>query len=185
MTASRIYTKTGDDGTTGLLHGGRVSKGDELVGAYGDIDEAIATLGAARAAGLEPRLAEIVLRLQRELFAVAADLAASPRQRRRLVPGISLVTAGMTAGLEQIIDDLVAGRPLRPVFVVPGTTLAGAMLDLGRAVVRRAERHAVRARACGRPVSDEALRYLNRLSDLLFVLARRAAGGTGEPATHD
>lgn len=123
MTASRIYTKTGDDGTTGLLHGGRVSKGDELVGAYGDIDEAIATLGAARA-GLEPRLAEIVLRLQRELFAVAADLAASPRQRRRLVPGISLVTAGMTVGLEQIIDDLVAGRPLRPVFVVPGTTLA-------------------------------------------------------------
>ncbi|MGH3186819.1 MAG: hypothetical protein ACRDPY_50045 [Streptosporangiaceae bacterium] len=65
MTGSRIYTKTGDDGTTGLLHGGRVSKGDQLVGAYGDIDEAVAALGAARAAGLEPRLAEIVLRVQR------------------------------------------------------------------------------------------------------------------------
>ncbi|MGH3070438.1 MAG: cob(I)yrinic acid a,c-diamide adenosyltransferase, partial [Streptosporangiaceae bacterium] len=158
MTGSRIYTKTGDDGTTGLLHGGRVSKGDELVGAYGDIDEVIAALGAARAAGLEPRLSETVLRVQRELFAVAADLAANPRQRRRLVPGISLVTAEMTADIEQLIDALVAERPLRPVFVVPGATQSGALLDLARAVVRRAERHAVRARACGRSVSDEVLR---------------------------
>jgi len=178
MTRSRIYTKTGDDGTTGLLYGGRVSKGDELVDAYGDIDEAVAALGAARAAGLEPRL-------QRELFAVAADLAASPRQRNRLVPGISLVTAEMTADVEQLIDDLIAERPLRPVFVVPGATQAGALLDLARAVARRAERHAVRARACGRPVGDEVLRYLNRLPDLLFVLARHAAGSTEEPASHD
>jgi cob(I)alamin adenosyltransferase len=185
MTRSRIYTKTGDDGTTGLLHGGRVSKGDELVDAYGDIDEAVAALGAARAAGLEPRLAGIVLRLQREMFAAAADLAASPRQRRRLAPGISLVTAEMTAGVEQIIDYLVAERPLRPVFVVPGATQAGAMLDLARAVVRRAERHAVRARSCGHLVADEVLAYLNRLSDLLFVLARHAAGDAAEPASHD
>ncbi|MGH3216557.1 MAG: cob(I)yrinic acid a,c-diamide adenosyltransferase [Trebonia sp.] len=185
MTASRIYTKTGDDGTTGLLYGGRVSKGDELVDAYGDIDEAVAVLGAARAAGLEPRLSGMVLRLQRELFAVAADLAASPRQRRRLVPGISLVTAEMTDVVEQQIDALVAERPLRPVFVVPGTTLTGAMLDIGRAVVRRAERHAVRVSVSGHPVSDEALRYLNRLSDLLFILARHAADGTEEPASHE
>jgi cob(I)alamin adenosyltransferase len=134
MTESRIYTKTGDDGTTGLLYGGRVSKGDELVDAYGDIDEAVAALGAARAAGLEPRLSGVALRLQRELFAVAADLAASPRQRNRLVPGISLVTAEMTADVEQLIDDLIAERPLRPVSVVPGATQAGALLDLARAV---------------------------------------------------
>ncbi len=185
MTGSRIYTKTGDDGTTGLLYGGRVSKADELVGAYGDIDEAVAALGAARAAGLAPRLSGLVLRLQRELFVAAADLAASPRQRRRLVPGVSLVTAEMIGGIEQTIDGLVAQQPLRPVFVVPGATLAGALLDLARAVVRRAERHAVRALASGRPVSDEALRYLNRLSDLLFVLARHAAGGAEEPASHD
>jgi cob(I)alamin adenosyltransferase len=181
MTSSGIYTKTGDDGTTGLLHGGRVSKDDELVDAYGDVDEAVAALGAARAAGLEPRLSQIVLRLQRQLFVVAADLAASTRQRHRLVPGVSVVTAEMTAGIEQIIDALAAERPLRPVFVVPGVTQSGALLDLGRAVVRRAERHAVRARAGGRPVGDEALRYLNRLSDLLFVLARHAE----EPASHD
>ncbi len=91
----------------------------------------------------------------------------------------------MTVGVERIIDDLVTGRPLRPMFVVPGTTLAGAMLDLGRAVVRRAERHAVRAWVGGRPVSDEALRYQNRLSDLLYVLARHAVGDAGEPASHD
>jgi cob(I)alamin adenosyltransferase len=185
MTRSRIYTKTGDDGTTGLLYGGRVSKGDEMVAACGDIDEAVAALGAARAAGLEPRLSETVLRLQRQLFTVAADLAASPRQRRRLVPGISLVTAEMTADVERIIDALAAERPLRPVFVVPGATPSGAMLDLGRAVARRAERHAVRARGRGHPVSDEVLRYLNRLSDLLFVLARHAAGDAWEPASHD
>lgn len=185
MTRSRIYTKTGDDGTTGLLYGGRVSKGDELVDAYGDIDEAVAALGAARAAVLEPWLAGIVLRLQREMFAAAADLAANPRQRHCLVPGISLVTAEMTAGVEQLIDDLVAESPPRPVFVVPGATQAGALLDLGRAVVRRAERHAVRARSSGRPVADEVLRYLNRLSDLLFVLARHAADGTLEPVSHD
>jgi len=162
-----------------------VSKGDELAGAYGDIDEAVAALGAARAAGLEPRLSEVVLRLQRELFAAAADMAASPRQRRRLVPGISLVTGEITGDVEQVIDDLVAGRPLRPVFVVPGATQSGAMIDLGRAVVRRAERHAVRARACGHLVSDEVLRHLNRLSDLLFVLARHAAGDSVEPVSHD
>lgn len=185
MTRSWLYTKTGDDGATGLLHRGRVSKGDKLVDAYGDIDEAVAALGAARAAGLEPGLADVVLRLQPELFAAAADLAASPRQRRRLVPGIFLVTSEMTAGLEALLDYLVAERPLRPVFVVPGATQVEATLDLARAVVRRAERHAVRARSCGHMVSGEVLCYLNRLSDLLFVLARHAVGGTAEPASHD
>lgn len=85
MTGSRIYTETGDDGTNGLLYGGRVPKDDELAESHGDIDEAVAVLGAARADGLEPRLAAIVL--QRELFAGAADLAASPGQRGSLVPG--------------------------------------------------------------------------------------------------
>lgn len=90
----------------------------------------------------------------------------------------------MTAALEQLIDELTDEHPLRPVFVVPGATLSGALLDLARTVIRRAERHAVRARTLGRPVSGEVLRYLNRLSDLLFVLARRAAD-TSEPPSHD
>lgn len=90
----------------------------------------------------------------------------------------------MTARVEQLIDDLVTERPLCPVFVVPGATESGAMLDLARAVVRRAERHAVQARTRDHLVSDEVLRYLNRLSDLLFVLARHAAGSVREPASH-
>src|SRR5579885_2955558 len=121
---ARIYTKTGDDGTTGLLYGSRIRKSDELVEAYGDVDEAVAVLGLARAVCPSPTIAETLLQLQRELFVVAADLAANPRQRHRLVPGQSRVTAEMVVALERTIDELVAEHPLQPVFVVPGTTMA-------------------------------------------------------------
>lgn len=180
---ARIYTKTGDDGTTGLLHGSRVSKADERVEAYGDIDEAVAALGVARAGADDPVLADTLLQLQRELFVVAADLAANPRQRRRLVPGQSLATVEMVHALERRIDDLVTSRPLRPVFVVPGSTRTEAGLDLARTIARRAERHVVRATAAGE-CSPQVVHYLNRLSDLLYVLARHAAGDTDEPASH-
>lgn len=140
---ARIYTKTGDDGTTGLLYGGRIRKSDDLVAAYGAIDEAVAALGLARAACADPATAETLLRLQRELFVVAADLAANRRQRHRLVAGQSQVTAEMVDALERTIDELVEERPLRPVFVVPGSTIAEAAIDLARTVVRRAERQTV------------------------------------------
>jgi len=179
----RIYTKTGDDGTTGLFLGGRVSKADELVDAYGDVDEAVALLGVARSGAVDPQVADLLLRLQRDLFVVGADLAANPQRRDRLTARISLVTAEMIAGLEEVIDRLVAERPLRPVFVVPGTTATGAAIDHARTVARRAERHVVRAQGLGHLVSLDALRYLNRLSDLLFVLARHAAGDLDEPAS--
>ena len=180
----RIYTKAGDDGTTGQFLGGRVSKADALIEACGDIDEAVAALGVARA-GCPPELAELLLDRQRDLFVVAADLATNPRHRDRLEPGISLVTPPMVARLELLIDALVADHPLRPVFVVPGTTAVSAAVDLARAVVRRAERKVVRAREAGHHVNPEVLEYLNRLSDLVFVLARQAAGPTGEPASHE
>jgi len=182
---SRIYTKTGDDGTTGLFLGGRVSKGDELVEAYGDVDEAVALLGVARGGCAEPRFADLLLRLQRELFVVGADLAANPDRRYRLTARVSLVAPAMISGLEELIDRLVTERPLRPVFVVPGTTPTGAAIDHARTVVRRAERHVVRAQERGHAVSPDALRYLNRLSDLLFVLARHAAGDVEELASHE
>ena len=182
---SRIYTKTGDDGSTGLFLGGRVSKGDELVDAYGDVDETVALLGVARAACVQPQLADLLLRLQRELFVVAADLAANPDRRDRLTSRVSLVTPAMISGLEEVIDHLVTERPLRPVFVVPGATAAGAAIDHARTVARRAERHVVRAEGHGHAVSRDALRYLNRLSDLLFVLARHAAGDVEEPASKE
>jgi cob(I)alamin adenosyltransferase len=178
----RIYTRTGDDGTTGLLYGGRVPKDDLVTHAYGTTDEAVAALGVARAATADPAMADEVLALQRELFVVGADLAVNPDERAKLKAGISLVTASMTERLEARIDELVAERPLPQVFIVPGTNPASAALDLARSVVRRAERHVVGLERAERPVNAEVRRYLNRLSDLLFVLARREAGES-EPAS--
>lgn len=182
----QVYTRAGDDGSTGLFLGGRVSKAAPLMVACGDLDEAVAVLGVARAqcSAEHPELADQLLARQRELFVVAADLATNPAHRDRLRPGISLVTQDMVAGVERAIDAEVAVRPLRPVFVVPGTTAAAAALDHARAVVRRAERSVVALADAGQPVSTEVQRYVNRLSDLLFVLARHAAG-ENEPASHD
>lgn len=185
--AARIYTRHGDDGTTGRFLGGRISKASPLIAACGDVDEAVAVLGVARAgcreAGLA-ELAELVLRLQRELFVVGADLATHPERRQKLEPGVSVVTDAMTQALETLIDDRLAANPLQPVFLVPGTTAASAQLDLGRTVVRRAERHAVAARLADEHVAEPVLRYLNRLSDVLFVLARDASGPESEPLSH-
>jgi cob(I)alamin adenosyltransferase len=177
----RIYTKTGDDGTTGLLYGGRVPKDDAATEAYGTTDEAVAVLGLARAT-LGGELGDRILSLQRELFVVGADLAANPDGRAKLEPGVSQVTAEMTERLEGAIDDLVAERAPPRAFVVPGANEGSATLDLARSVVRRAERHVVAMERQGREVNPEVRRYLNRLSDLLFVLARRQAG-EDEPAS--
>ena len=180
----KVYTKTGDDGTTGRFLGGRVSKADLLVEASGDVDEAVAVLAVVRSGCRDAELAQIVFERQRELFVVGADLATNPDHRDRLVPEVSEVTVAMIDRLEELIDRLVAERPLRPVFVVPGADPVSAGLDLARTVVRRAERHVVGAQQSGHVVSTVALRYLNRLSDLLFVLARHAAEDV-EPASHD
>ena len=171
----RIYTKTGDDGTTGLLYGGRVPKDDAATEAYGTTDEAVAVLGQARASA-DGIVAEEILALQRELFVVGADLATNPAERAKLQPGVSLVTAEMTERLERRIDDLVAERALPQAFIVPGANAASAALDLARSVIRRAERNVVAMEGEGRDVNPEVRRYLNRLSDLVFVLARRQAG---------
>jgi cob(I)alamin adenosyltransferase len=171
----RIYTKTGDDGTTGLLYGGRISKDDAATEAYGTTDEAVAALGLARASA-EPVMAEELLALQRELFVVGADLATNPTERAKLQPGVSLVTSDMTERLERRIDELVAERALPQAFIVPGANAGSAALDLARSVIRRAERQVVALEHEGRDVNPEVRRYLNRLSDLVFVLARRRAG---------
>jgi cob(I)alamin adenosyltransferase len=171
----RIYTKTGDDGTTGLLYGGRVPKDDVATEAYGTTDEAVAALGVARALA-DARMAEEILSLQRDLFVVGADLATNPNERGKLEGGVSLVTEEMTTRLEGRIDELVAERSLPNAFIVPGANEVSASLDLARSVVRRAERNVVALEREGREVNPEVRRYLNRLSDLLFVLARRAAG---------
>lgn len=178
----RIYTKAGDDGTTGLLYGGRISKADPATEAYGTTDEAVAVLGLARALTEDPALADRLLSLQRQLFVVGADLATNPDERRKLQPGVSLVTDEDVDGLEVWIDELVTAHPLPNAFVVPGANPVSACLDVARSVVRRAERRVVELREGGAEVNDVVVRYLNRLSDLLFVLARVASGET-EPTS--
>jgi cob(I)alamin adenosyltransferase len=178
----RIYTKAGDDGTTGLLYGGRISKADPATEAYGTTDEAVAVLGLARALTEDPALADRLLSLQRQLFVVGADLATNPDERRKLQPGVSLVTDEDVNGLEVWIDELVTAHPLPNAFVVPGANPVSACLDVARSVVRRAERRVVELREGGAEVNDAVVRYLNRLSDLLFVLARVASGET-EPTS--
>jgi cob(I)alamin adenosyltransferase len=177
----RIYTRTGDDGTTGLLYGGRISKADPAAEAYGSVDETVAGLGVARAIA-SASLAETLLALQRELFVVGADLATNPDQRQKLTDEVSRVTPRMVERLEALIDDGVERHPLPQEFIVPGSNPLSAALDVARTLCRRAERHAVSLREGGWEVSPEALRYLNRLSDLLFVLAREAGGEDEAPS---
>jgi cob(I)alamin adenosyltransferase len=178
----RIYTKKGDDGTTGLLYGGRVSKADPATEAYGSVDEAVAELGMVRALTDDPYVNELILRLQRELFVVGADLATNPDDRKKLKPGVSLATSDMVSRLEESIDDMVEVHPLPQEFIVPGANPVSTALDVARTAVRRAERRTVELKDGGATVNPDALRYLNRLSDLLFVLARWQAGGDEAPS---
>jgi cob(I)alamin adenosyltransferase len=172
----RIYTKGGDDGTTGLLYGGRVDKSDPRTEAYGTTDEAVAALGMARVFIADSALADLVLRLQRELFVVGAELATATENAGKLKPGTTKVTATMTGELEALIDEY-AGRVRMPTeFIVPGETRGSAFLDFARTVIRRAERHTVTMERAGMLVDREAVRYLNRLADLVFVLARYEEG---------
>ncbi|MGH2793968.1 MAG: cob(I)yrinic acid a,c-diamide adenosyltransferase [Actinomycetota bacterium] len=173
----RIYTKTGDDGTTGLLYGGRVSKDDPRTSAYGSSDEAVAALGVARAQIGEASLSDLILRLQRELFVVGAELATGKDAWGKLVPGTTKVTAEMVSSLEELIDDYVGRTGMPQEFVIPGETAASAAIDLARAIVRRCERESVAVARDGALSDAEVVRYLNRLADLLFVLARYEEAG--------
>ena len=178
----RIYTRTGDDGTTGRLYGGRIPKSHPAAEAYGAVDEAVAALGVARAQADNPRLLGVLLKVQRDLFVVGADLAANPEERAKLRPDVSLVTPRMVERLETLIDETVAEHPLPQEFVVPGASPVSAVLDVARATCRRAERRAIALGESGAEVNPEAAKYLNRLSDLLFVLARWQASGPEEPS---
>jgi cob(I)alamin adenosyltransferase len=181
----RIYTRTGDDGTTGLLYGSRVSKAHPAAEAYGTVDETVAAMGLARALSDNPVLAGTLLESQRDLFVVGADLATNPTQREKLKAGVSLVTGDMIDRVESVIDRTTEEHPPPERFVVPGAGPVSAALDMARAICRRAERRAIELRDSGQEVNPEAIRYLNRLSDLLFVLARWQAGRPEEPSRPD
>ena len=168
----KITTKTGDDGTTGLLYGGRVPKDSERPTAYGEVDEAQATLGVVRAqAG--PELADIVLHLQRDLWVVMAELATAEENAGKLTDGQNRTTAAMVEALDVLMDDIAERFEPPTEFVVPGESAVAAALDVSRTVVRRAERAAV---AALRGQESSAVPYLNRLSDLLWTLARWQEG---------
>src|SRR5262245_50388739 len=174
-----VYTRTGDDGTTGLLYGGRVGKDDPGPDAYGAVDEAVSALGLARAEVERGSEVDVLLvRLQRELFVVGAELATAPNNRRKLEPGVTLVTTAMVDALEPIIDDVTTRYDPPREFVLPGENRTAAALDLARAVVRRAERRCVSAARDGwlDPETSEVVRYLNRLADLVYTLARWQEG---------
>lgn len=179
MRITRVYTKSGDQGDTSLVDGSRVSKADLRVASYGDVDELNSVLGLARVGLRDEQLDAILGRIQNELFVLGADLA-SPAG----VP-VPRVSEELVVALEGDIDLLNEElEPLRE-FVLPGGNPLAATLHLARTVARRAERTVV-ALAAHAEISDAAIRYLNRLSDLLFVMARVAnnRSGTPEPAAN-
>jgi cob(I)alamin adenosyltransferase len=177
----KIYTKTGDQGETGLFGGGRVSKASARVDVYGEIDELNSALGLVRCEVPEADIQALLVRTQSRLFDLGAELATSPDSKVAL--GIPLVSESEIQALEQAID--AAETELEPLktFVLPGGSKGAALLHLARTVCRRAERKLV-ALAGQESIRPECVRYLNRLSDTLFVLARLAnkrAGVADEP----
>ena len=176
----KVYTKRGDDGTTGLLYGGRVPKDDLRTSAYGTVDETCSALGLARAElasnGDDAHLHDAVLTIQRELFVVGAQLATLEEHWDRLDVGVSKVDDAMVDAVDARIDACVERHPLPTTFVVPGGSRAAAALDLARTVCRRAEREVVAMQRAGILPEIAPLRYLNRVADELYVLAREVEG---------
>ena len=172
----KIYTKKGDDGTTGLWYGGRVPKTDARTEAYGSIDEANSALGVARALCKKNQsgLASDLLQLQQDLFVAGAELATAPEAAERLEDGVSRVTDGMVDAVEVDIDRYMRQVDLPPQFVIPGGTELSAALDVARSAIRRAERRIVALRDSDGLASEAVLRYVNRASDLAFAMARFA-----------
>jgi cob(I)alamin adenosyltransferase len=172
---------TGDDGTTGLLGGGRVRKDDPRVEAYGTVDEASSALGLARALSSHARVTSICEEMQRGLYAVGAELGTSPEA------GKAFVTTGATevGRLEELIGELEELAPMPEGFILPGATPASGALDLARAIVRRAERRCLTLERAGELSNPDVRRWLNRLSLLLFVLGRyeeSLSGSSAQPA---
>jgi cob(I)alamin adenosyltransferase len=180
----KVYTRKGDDGTTGLLYGGRVPKDSVLPTAYGTVDEAQAFLGLARSEATPgSELDDLLVGIERDLWVLMAELATAPENRAKLEPGAQAVTAAMVDALEAHIDELSDRFEVPTEFVVPGEDRVASLLDVARTVVRRAERASLAAHVDG----SYAVTYLNRLSDLLWTMARWQEGASrpARPAPDD
>ncbi|KRT75155.1 MAG: ATP/cobalamin adenosyltransferase [Candidatus Rokubacteria bacterium CSP1-6] len=177
----KIYTKKGDEGQTSLFGGQRISKSDPRPEAFGTLDEVCAILGVARAAADNPDLQAVIHSIQEDLFLLGAELATAPEDRPRL--SVAQITPAHTARLESLIDERLAKIELPRAFIIPGSSsYIPALLDWARAVLRRAERRVVELREAGLLDNAEVLKYLNRLADLLFVLARYQEAQEGKGA---
>ena len=178
MTASssdyrkRIYTKFGDKGETSLLYGGRVSKNNPHSEAYGITDEAVSTMGLARSLSEDSRVKDTLRDLQRDLFTIAAELATDPGKYELFQQHFKPVTPEMVENLEHIIDSLEEDVDMPKVFILPGGTPASSAIDMARCIIRTAERRVVALKEDDLLTNNHILAYLNRLGDLLFVLAR-------------
>jgi len=171
-----IVTKTGDKGETSLMYGHRVSKSDPRVDAYGCVDELTATLGLARSVSTDKFVSDEIFAVQKDLIVVMGELATAPSDRERYIKdGFHLTTSAMVDRITALIVDLERDESLYPKdWVIPGATRVSAALDFARATCRRAERHIAAVSINESDFDVEILRYLNRLSDLCWILARYA-----------
>ena len=168
----RTFNKKGDRGETSLLYGVRVAKSDPRCEAYGTIDEAVSALGVARCS-CKAEIKDIIFGLQKDLFLIGTELATPAEHYSKLLQKRKTVTAEMVQKLENLIDDFEAKVKMPDAFIVPGEVSVGsASLDLARPIIRRAERRVVSLKQTGLVINEEILKYLNRLADLVFTLAR-------------
>jgi cob(I)alamin adenosyltransferase len=168
----KIYTRRGDGGETGLLYGGRVSKTDQRLEACGTVDEAVSAMGLARSLVKTERLRDVIKEVQRELFTVGAELATDSKEYPKLVEHFSVVTPEMVTRLEGLIDEINQEIKLPRAFIIPGASAASGAMDLSRSILRRAERRVVALKEQGILYNPQVMHYLNRLADLVFVMAR-------------
>ena len=168
----RVYTKFGDLGETSLLYGGRVSKNNLHTEAYGITDEAVSAMGLARATSEDARVKDVLRDLQKELFTIAAELATEPDKYELFQQHFQPVTLEMVENLESTIDSLEEDVEMPKVFILPGGSQASSAIDLARCIIRTAERRVVALREAQQLTNDLIITYLNRIGDLLFVLAR-------------
>ena len=175
---ARVATRTGDDGRTGLLGGERMPKWHPRMEALGAVDEATSALGLARAQIADAAVGETIRGVQQDLYLLMAELASPPEHYEQL--GFR-ITAEHLAKLDAVLEDYRGQTQIGHQFIIPGATVAGAALDLARTIVRRGERQVARLLHDGEIANQEVLRYLNRASDLLFIIARSVEGGESDP----
>ena len=176
----KTFNKKGDGGETSLLFGARVPKSDPHCEAYGTVDEVVSALGLARSLTQKERVRDTLLSVQKDLFILNAELATPCEQYLRWTQKHEVITDQRVQRLEDLIDELENEVEMPQAFIIPGNSLSSAAMDLARTIIRRAERRVVSLKQQNLLNNDEVLRYLNRLADLIFTLARYEEAGLGE-----